>query len=361
MGRSSGLQAILERFSHRVTLWVGSSWAFAIAVAAVVVWAASGPLFDYSDTWQLVINTSTTVVTFLVVFLIAAQPEQGLARAAHQAERDRRGARRREQSADRRGGSDRGRAAHARTRTSRSSPRWRGATPRSRAHTRSRKPRRGTRRSSREGAGRPDLRLTDVVLPGLARRATDDARGLAAEGLDAQLVVVVVDHDLADTSLAQRLEPTRPQPPPVARRRARTTRRRACRRRPCRCRSHCACRARGTGTTARAPRGRRAPRPRRSCRPAPARPGRAVPPRRHGRCEPRASFRHPGVAVSLRRDSSAWSGQLRRALLGALAEASSRIGIGGCTAAPDPAPARASALAGVRNLLLRSDRAQAPP
>ena len=70
MRRSGSLQALLERFSHRVTLWVGSSWAFAIAVAVVVLWAASGPLFHYSDTWQLVINTGTTVVTFLVVFLI---------------------------------------------------------------------------------------------------------------------------------------------------------------------------------------------------------------------------------------------------------------------------------------------------
>jgi low affinity Fe/Cu permease len=70
MPRSGGLQALLERLSHRVTLWVGSSRAFAIAVAVVVVWAASGPLFHYSDTWQLVINTGTTVVTFLVVFLI---------------------------------------------------------------------------------------------------------------------------------------------------------------------------------------------------------------------------------------------------------------------------------------------------
>jgi low affinity Fe/Cu permease len=60
----------LEHISHRVTLWTGSSWAFTIALGAVVGWAATGPLFHYSDTWQLVINTSTTVVTFLMVFLI---------------------------------------------------------------------------------------------------------------------------------------------------------------------------------------------------------------------------------------------------------------------------------------------------
>ena len=60
----------LERMSRRVTLWTGSSWAFATALAVVVVWAATGPIFHYADTWQLVINTGTTVVTFLMVFLI---------------------------------------------------------------------------------------------------------------------------------------------------------------------------------------------------------------------------------------------------------------------------------------------------
>jgi low affinity Fe/Cu permease len=49
---------------------VGSSWAFAAAALIVLVWGATGPLFHYSDTWQLVINTGTTVVTFLMVFLI---------------------------------------------------------------------------------------------------------------------------------------------------------------------------------------------------------------------------------------------------------------------------------------------------
>jgi low affinity Fe/Cu permease len=49
---------------------LGSSWAFATAIAVVVVWAITGPLFHYSDAWQLVINTGTTIVTFLMVFLI---------------------------------------------------------------------------------------------------------------------------------------------------------------------------------------------------------------------------------------------------------------------------------------------------
>jgi low affinity Fe/Cu permease len=49
---------------------VGSSWAFIFAVLIIVVWAVTGPLFHYSDTWQLVINTGTTIITFLMVFLI---------------------------------------------------------------------------------------------------------------------------------------------------------------------------------------------------------------------------------------------------------------------------------------------------
>ncbi len=53
-----------------VTMWAGSSLAFAVALALVIAWLVTGPVFDYSDTWQLVINTGTTVVTFLMVFLI---------------------------------------------------------------------------------------------------------------------------------------------------------------------------------------------------------------------------------------------------------------------------------------------------
>src|SRR4051794_1109976 len=60
----------LERFSRRVTAWSGSSLAFALATLTIVVWAATGPIFRYSDTWQLVINTGTTIITFLMVFLI---------------------------------------------------------------------------------------------------------------------------------------------------------------------------------------------------------------------------------------------------------------------------------------------------
>jgi low affinity Fe/Cu permease len=59
-----------ERFSLRVIRWTGSTWAFIVALAIVLVWAATGPVFGYSDTWQLVINTGTTIATFLMVFLI---------------------------------------------------------------------------------------------------------------------------------------------------------------------------------------------------------------------------------------------------------------------------------------------------
>ena len=59
-----------RRFAHRTADVVGSPWAFLFAIVVVVVWAACGPAFDYSDTWQLVINTGTTILTFLMVFLI---------------------------------------------------------------------------------------------------------------------------------------------------------------------------------------------------------------------------------------------------------------------------------------------------
>ncbi len=61
---------LLERFSERVCCAAGSSGAFGLAVSVVLVWAVTGPLFGFSDTWQLVINTGTTIVTFLMVFLI---------------------------------------------------------------------------------------------------------------------------------------------------------------------------------------------------------------------------------------------------------------------------------------------------
>ena len=61
-----------RRFAHRCSSWVGTPYSFALALLVVLGWAFTGPLFHFSDTWQLVINTGTTVVTFLMVFLIQA-------------------------------------------------------------------------------------------------------------------------------------------------------------------------------------------------------------------------------------------------------------------------------------------------
>lgn len=58
------------QFSACASTWLGSKWAFIMAGVVIVVWAATGPIFRYSDTWQLVINTGTTIITFLMVFLI---------------------------------------------------------------------------------------------------------------------------------------------------------------------------------------------------------------------------------------------------------------------------------------------------
>ncbi|EIK93325.1 hypothetical protein PMM47T1_27439 [Pseudomonas sp. M47T1] len=58
------------KFSERLSSWMGSPRTFVTAIALVIAWAASGPWFHYNDAWQLVINTSTTIITFLMVFLI---------------------------------------------------------------------------------------------------------------------------------------------------------------------------------------------------------------------------------------------------------------------------------------------------
>ena len=64
------MQELFRRLAHRTAAAVGRPWAFLLALLVVVVWAATGPLYHYSNTWQLVINTGTTIVTFLMVFLI---------------------------------------------------------------------------------------------------------------------------------------------------------------------------------------------------------------------------------------------------------------------------------------------------
>ena len=69
-----------NRFARVCADVMGSHWSFIVATALCVLWAVTGPMFDYSDTWQLVINTATTVLTFLAVFLIQnTQNRDGLA------------------------------------------------------------------------------------------------------------------------------------------------------------------------------------------------------------------------------------------------------------------------------------------
>jgi len=75
-----GMHQYLEWFSGQVTNWAGSSWSFATAVGLLLVWAICGPLFGFSENWQLVVNTGTTIITFLMVFLIQrAQNKESLA------------------------------------------------------------------------------------------------------------------------------------------------------------------------------------------------------------------------------------------------------------------------------------------
>lgn len=59
-----------EKFAAKTTKATGSPWAFLIAFAVIIIWAITGPIFKYSDSWQLVINTGTTIITFLMVFVI---------------------------------------------------------------------------------------------------------------------------------------------------------------------------------------------------------------------------------------------------------------------------------------------------
>jgi low affinity Fe/Cu permease len=68
--RMTGLSAWFSRAAHWVSEQCGHAVTFILAVVIIVVWAATGPLFHYSDTWQLIINTGTTIITFLMVFVI---------------------------------------------------------------------------------------------------------------------------------------------------------------------------------------------------------------------------------------------------------------------------------------------------
>ena len=69
-------------FARRSSMLLGSAWTFAIAILVIVIWGLTGPMFHYSDTWQLIINTGTTIITFLMVFLIQNTQNRD-AKAAH--------------------------------------------------------------------------------------------------------------------------------------------------------------------------------------------------------------------------------------------------------------------------------------
>src|SRR2546430_2943277 len=69
-------------FATTASAWVGSKWAFGLAVLLIMAWSLTGPYFRYSDTWQLVVNTATTIITFLIVFLIQNTQNRD-ARAIH--------------------------------------------------------------------------------------------------------------------------------------------------------------------------------------------------------------------------------------------------------------------------------------
>src|SRR5213082_1484177 len=61
---------IFTRFTSTIAMAMGHAWVFTAALAVLVIWALSGPILGFSDTWQLIINTSTTIITFLMVFII---------------------------------------------------------------------------------------------------------------------------------------------------------------------------------------------------------------------------------------------------------------------------------------------------
>src|SRR6478736_6248587 len=76
--KNNGL-SLFEKFAAQITRKTGSTGAFLIALLVVIVWIATGPIFNYSDTWQLVINTGTTIVTFLMVFVIQQSQNKDIA------------------------------------------------------------------------------------------------------------------------------------------------------------------------------------------------------------------------------------------------------------------------------------------
>ena len=80
------LSHAFSKFADKIAKWTGKPLTFLVCLALILVWAATGPIFHYSDTWQLIINTGTTIITFLMVFLI--QNSQNRDAAAIQAKLD---------------------------------------------------------------------------------------------------------------------------------------------------------------------------------------------------------------------------------------------------------------------------------
>jgi len=76
------MRDLFRRFATRTSEWVGSPAAFVVGLTFIVLWATTGPFFGFSDTWQLVVNTATTIITFLMVFLIQSTQNRD-ARAIH--------------------------------------------------------------------------------------------------------------------------------------------------------------------------------------------------------------------------------------------------------------------------------------
>src|SRR3989344_2062997 len=64
------MNELFRRFAHRTSELTGTPWAFLFALMVILIWAITGPIFHFSQTWQLVINTTTTIVTFLMIFLV---------------------------------------------------------------------------------------------------------------------------------------------------------------------------------------------------------------------------------------------------------------------------------------------------
>jgi len=80
------MDLLFTRIAGRIASWAGQPIIFVLAAALIIVWGACGPVFHYSDTWQLIVNTATTIITFLMVFLI--QNSQNRDAAAMQAKLD---------------------------------------------------------------------------------------------------------------------------------------------------------------------------------------------------------------------------------------------------------------------------------